>query len=78
MRGVNRIIVVAFASANRDEYFGGPHSSLTKSNQLKRLRQKGLLQLRVAGIVGADPKTMRRHLSVDEPKRTRAPTGSEG
>lgn len=53
------------------------HLSVTKSNQIKRLRQEGLSQRQIADAVGVDRKTVRRHLPDEVPKGTKAPTGSE-
>lgn len=54
------------------------HLSVTKSNQIKRLRQEGLSQRQIADAVGVDRKTVRRHLSEEDSKGTKAPTGSDG
>ena len=53
------------------------HLSVTKSNQIKRLRQEGLSQRQIADAVGVDRKTVRRHLPEETPKGAKAPTGSE-
>ncbi|MEO1530408.1 MAG: helix-turn-helix domain-containing protein [Planctomycetota bacterium] len=37
------------------------HLSVTKSNQIKRLRDEGLSQRKIAEAVGVDRKTVRRH-----------------
>ncbi|MEM6473436.1 MAG: IS21 family transposase [Planctomycetota bacterium] len=50
---------------------------MTKSNQIKRLRQQGLSHRQIAKAVGVDPKTVRRHLAPEQPKGSTAPTGSE-
>lgn len=54
------------------------HLSVTKSNQIKRLRQEGLSQRQIADVVGVDRKTVRRHLPGEASKGTEAPTGSIG
>ena len=53
------------------------HLSVTKSNQIKRLRGEGLSQRKIADAVGVDRKTVQRHLPEETPKGTGAPTGSE-
>lgn len=60
--------------------------SVTKSNSIKQLHQQGFSQRQIAEAVGADRKTVRRHLDAetpekeptDESKGTGAPTGSDG
>ena len=54
------------------------HLSVTKSNQIKRLRQEGLSQRQIADAVGVDRKTVRRHLPDEPSKGTGAPTGRGG
>ena len=54
------------------------HLSVTKSNQIKHLRQEGLSQRQIADVVGVDRKTVRRHLPGEASKGTEAPTGSIG